>query len=295
MAGSRNIGSLYSELSLRDGNFTKGLKRAGANIGKFAKYSATALAASGAAIGAGLTAGTLKTLEATDSLVDLSNQTGIAVADTMKLQQAYKDGGRAADMMGKDVAKMQKSIVTAAQGGIDPFKGIGLSAKELLEMNPAAQFSAIGSAIMRIQNPAERTAKSLEIFGKGGLGMTTVFGGLEQAEKALGRMPELAQKFGAAMGEANDLIGHLPLKSDQFFMGFTAGVVGELLPNLKKIDNYDFSTLGENLGESLGIGLSFITDGTIWEAFTLHAEKAALTIMTSGKSEPYQPNGQFRC
>lgn len=281
MAGSRNIGSIFSELSLKDTNFAKGLKSAGKAVGTFAKYSATAMAAGGAAIAAGLTAGTLKTLHMTDELVDLSNQTGIAVADTMKLQQAYKDGGREAEALGKDVGKMQKAIVAATQGGADPFVALGLSAQDLLAMNPAAQFEAIGAAIMRIQNPAERTAKALEIFGKGGMGLTTVFEGLPQAEKALGRMPELAQKFGAAMGEANDLIGHLPLKSDQFFMGFTSGIIGEILPNLRLIDNYDFSNLGQNLGESIGIAIASVTDGSVWDMFSMQAEKALLTIQAS--------------
>jgi hypothetical protein len=156
-----------------------------------------------------------------------------------------------------------------------------LSAAELLKMNPAKQFSMIGDAIMRIENPAERTAKLMEIFGKAGAGLTTIFPGLKDAEKSLGRMPELAEKFGAAMGQANDLIGHLPVKSDQFFTGFTAGIIGELLPGLQKIDNYDFTTIGQTLGRNLAIGMQAVTDGTAWELFALQAEKAIATIQVS--------------
>lgn len=251
MAKSRSIGSIYAELSLRDGKFKGGLKAAGAKLKEFAGTSAKYAAAATAAGGAALTAGTLRTLDRVDALGDLSAQTGVAIGDMMKLQQAYKMGGREAEMAGKDIGKMQKSLVTAANGGDDPFQSIGLSAKELLKMNPAAQFSSIGEAIMRIANPAERTAKAMQIFGKGGMGLTTVFEGLPDAVTALGRMPQVAQEFGARMGEANDLIGNLPLKADQFFMGFTAGIVDSLLPGLNAVNEFDFTTLGQNLGKSL--------------------------------------------
>ena len=284
MAKSRSIGGVYASLSLRDGGFKSGLKSARKGLNDFGskavKGAALGVAALAAGLAAAAVAGTRSTLSMVDDLGDVAKQTGVAVADMMKLQQAYKDGGRAAEMTGKDIAKMQKSIFGAASGGEDPFTAIGLSAKELLQLNPAAQFEQIGAAIMRIQNPAERTAKAMEIFGKGSMGLTTVFDGLPGAATALGRMPELAQKFAGAMGEANDLIGHLPLKSDQFFVGFTAGIIGQLLPGLQKIDNYDFTTLGENIGNALSVGFQILTDGSVWELFSLHAKKAINSLQS---------------
>ena len=251
MAKSRSIGGIYASLSLRDKGFKSGLKSAGASLKKFGMMAGAAAAAGVAAGAAALTAGTLRTLDHADALGDLAAQTGVAVGDMMKLQQAYKEGGRAAEMTGKDIGKMQKSIVGAASGGEDPFAALGLSAEKLLRMDPAQQFSEIGAAIMRMSNPAERTAKAMEIFGKGGMGLTTVFEGIPAATIALGRMPEVAQEFASRMGEANDLIGNLPLKSDQFFMGFTAGIVDSILPGLNSINEFDFTTLGQNFGNAL--------------------------------------------
>jgi hypothetical protein len=274
MAKSRSIGGIYASLSLRDGGFKKGIKSAAASMKDFAaksaKYAAGATVAGVTALGTALAVGTVHTLDHVDALGDLSAQTGIAIADMMLLQRAYADGGRAAEDVGKDVGKMQKAIVAATQGGKDPFASIGLSAKSLLSMNPADQFKTIGAAIMRIQNPAERTAKAMEIFGKGGMGLTTVFSGIDGAVTSLGKMPATAQQFGAAMGEANDLLGHLPIKSQQFFTGFTAGIVGELLPQLKRIDEYDFTEVGMSVGASLATGFQGLLDGTI---FTVISEK----------------------
>ena len=277
---SRSIGGIYASLSLKDTGFKAGLKSASEKLKSFgatsAKWAAVGAVGAGAGMAAGLVAGTKHTLSQVDALADLSAQTGLAVDDMMKLQQAYKDGGREAEMAGKDIGKMQKAIVGANNGGPDPFAPIGLSVKDLISMNPAQQFNAIGAAIMRISNPAERTAKAMEIFGKGGMGLTTVFGSIPQVEKALGRMPELAKKFAGAMGDANDLIGHLPLKSDQFFVGFTAGIIGELLPALEKIDNFDFTTIGQSLGADLATVFQSISDGSAWEIFELYAEKAVM-------------------
>ena len=273
MARSRSIGNIYAELSVKD-KMAHGINSATKKLAAFSKYAVAGSAAIGATVIAGLAAGTKHTLSMADDLVDVSTQTGIAIADMMRLQQAYKDGGRAASMTGKDIGKMQKTLVTAVGGGNDPFAALGLSASELINLDPADQFKQIGAAIMAIQNPAERTAKAMGIFGKGGMGLITVFEGLPAAERALGRMPAVAQQFGKAMGEANDIIGHLPLKSDQFFMGFTAGILGTIMPGLQQIDNFDFTNIGKDLGEAIAEGFQMITDGTILELMNLQVIKS---------------------
>ena len=284
MAKSRSIGGIYASLTLRDRGFKSGLKSAGAALKKFGVMAGAAAAAGAAAGAAALTAGTLRTLDQVDALGDLSAQTGVAIGDMMRLQQAYKEGGRAAEMAGKDIGKMQKSLITAASGGDDPFTAMGLSARELLEMDPAEQFNAIGEAILKIKNPAERTAKAMEIFGKGGMGLTTVFEGIPAAAIALGRMPEIAAEFGARMGEANDLIGNLPLKSDQFFMGFTAGIVDSILPGLNLINQQDFTTMGQTLGNALVWGVEMAGDVfNVWAA-TINSAFDYWSSVFSGES-----------
>ena len=247
MSRAKSIGNVYAELSVRD-KMTMGLAKAGKSLSKFGKqatrYAGAGLAAGTAAAGVALIAGTKRTLDMTDAVGDLAAQTGISVSGMMKMQQVYKDGGRSAEMASKDIGKMQKSIVTAAEGAVedDPFAKIGLSARELIELAPEKQFKMIGDALMRIENPALRNARAMEIFGKGGVGLASVFGNAEKSVKSLGRMPELAEQFADRMGGANDIIGRLPVKSDQFFMGFTAGIIDEMLPALRQADEMDFTT-----------------------------------------------------
>jgi hypothetical protein len=290
MAKARSIGGIYASLSLRDGGFKRGLKSASKELKDFGGRALRGAAVGVAALATGMTAaaivGTKSTLKMVADLDDVSNQTGIAVADMMRLQMAYKVGGREASNTGKDIGRMQKAIVAASEGGADPFEELGLSAANLMAMDPAKQFETIGAAIMRIENPAKRTAKAMEIFGRGGMGLTTVFGGFDKAATALGRMPEIAERFVGAMGRADELISDvLPVKSQQFFTGFSAGIIGELLPALEKIDDYDFTDLGLSVGSYIATGFQGLLDGTI---FTIISEKfSAAMIEAVGSFQGY--------
>jgi len=285
MAKSRSIGGIYASLSLRHASFKKGLTAARKSLnefgGKAAKMAGAGIAVGGAAIAAGMAVGMKKTMEMAGTLDDASVNTGIAIADMMLLRKSYELGGVAAEGAAKDIAKMQKALIGAASGGKDPFATLGLSATELLNQNPAQQFSAIGDAIMRIGNPAERAAKAMEIFGKSGGSLINVFGQVDDATQFLGRMPALMQQFAGEMARADDLINELPAKGEQFFTGFTAGVIGELLPALEKMNSHDFTTLGQNLGNALGQGLKILTSGNVWEILNLQFEKW-LTSFQSG-------------
>jgi len=251
---------------------TLGLNKAKKSLTAFARKSAglaasgskyAAVAATGTAVA--LAAGTKGAISMVDAIGDMSAQTGVGVAELMKLQQAYKDGGGNAEDAGKDIAKMQKAIANSKMDGSDPFTSMGLSLEALMNMSPDQQFKTIGDAIMRIENPTLRNAKAMEIFGKSGTKLISVFGSIESSANKLGDMPALAAKFAGAMDEANDIFGRLNTKKDQFFVGFASGIIGELLPNLQKVDEFDFTMLGNNLGKNIAIGFRGLTDGTLLE------------------------------
>jgi len=285
MSRAKSIGNVYAELSVRD-KMTMGLQRAGRSLSKFNKQAVgmggKALAAGMAAASATLIVGTKRTLAMGAELDHLSTQTGMTVSSLMKLGQAYKDNGKDAKSVSKDVGKMQKVISGSADGSMvdDPIAKLGMSAKDLMRLSPEEQFFKIGQAIAAIENPAERTARAMEIFGKGGAGLITVFKGsnLNDVNRSLGRMPMLMQKFSKEMERADTLLGRLPNKSDQFFTGFTAGIVGHILPGLEEINKKDFTELGERLGNAIGKGIQSLRDGTFWEVVGLRALAWAIDV-----------------
>ena len=262
MSKSRSIGSLYAELSIKD-QMTHGLGKAEKSLKAFGSASAKYAAAGAAVMAAAMVVGTKRTLDQIDALSDLSASTGLAVSDLMGLGQAYKEGGMSAEQVAKDIGKMQKALDGANQGMTaqqEIFQRLNLDVKELMQLSPAEQFEKIGKAIMGVQNMTERVSLSRGVFGKGGAGLLAVFENVEEARRSLGKMPAVAQEFADEMGRANDLIGRMPNKFDQFFTGFTAGIVGELVPALEKIDGLDFTDAGEALGKDIAPKVREIAD-----------------------------------
>lgn len=287
---TRNIGGIYAELSLRDLNFRRGLKAAGAGLkslsagaARMAGNVAMAGAAASGAMAAGLAVGTKKTIAAGAELDHLSSQTGVAVSSLMKIQQAYKDAGKGADTAGKDINKMQRAIYEAAQdpgGSMDYFADLGMSAADLMQMSPEEQFFAIGEALKGVGNQTKQAALAMDIFGRSGGELLTVFKGsnLEDVNAALGRMPEVMEQMSVELERADTLMGRLPNKADQFFAGFTSGVIGDIVPGLERIDNFDFTDIGESLGNAVADGVHLLTSGAIWDVFSKGAEIAVLKL-----------------
>lgn len=285
MARARSIGNVYAELSVKD-KMTMGLKKSRAALNK---YGSAALKVGGVVAGAmsaAMIVGAKRTITLGAELDHLSTQTGLAVSSLMTLGQAYKDNGKDAGTVSKDIGKMQKAIFEAFENpstSIDYFKEIGLSAAALMQMSPEEQFFAIGDAIKSIENQTKKTAAAMGIFGRAGAGLITVFEGsnLDDVNASLGKMPQLMQQFSGALERADTLMGRLPNKSDQFFAGFTTGIIGEILPGLEAVNDKDFSLLGENIGIAVSNGIVALKDGKIWEVFSLQGQKAMLGLQTS--------------
>lgn len=288
MAGSKSIGSIFASLSIRDVNFQKGLKKAGDGLAKFGTASLKMGGVAAAAIGAGLLAGSKHAITMGGELTDLSAQTGVAISDLMKIQQAYKDNGKEASSAGKDINKMQKAIFAASKdvgGKSDPFAELGLSAEKLMELNPTEQFFTIANAIKAIENPAEQTAMAMKVFGKSGGELLGVFKGssLDDVNRTLGAMPALMERVAGKFDQVDDILGRLPNKSNQFFTGFTAGIIDQVIPAMEKIDGYDFTSIGESIGQELGSSINAVmnlfSSDEPWTAFILEAELAFAKLL----------------
>lgn len=129
------------------------------------------VAGMGAAIVGGLTGAILHFADAGSALNDLSARTGIGTA-------ALAEFGYAAGMTGTEIAsfesgvkKMQKNL-----GGIGPeskkaqeaLAAMGLSMDMISGLAPEDQFQAIAESIGRIQDPSQKAAAAMAVFGGSG-------------------------------------------------------------------------------------------------------------------------------
>ena len=168
------MSAIVSELVLKTGAFNAGIKNAEKGLqslkGGVMGFKGVLMGAF-AAITTGAAAMKLRDqFDLGRQLNELSSATGTSVKDLMVLQKAFGMSGVEAEKVAPMIGRMRKTIVSAAGGGAgrDVFGKMHLSIKELGKMNAADQMKSIGDAIMRIQNPTERTAAAMALFGKQG-------------------------------------------------------------------------------------------------------------------------------
>lgn len=111
-------------------------------------------------------------MESIDVVGKLADRMGIATEVITGLGHAADLAGVSQEGLTGGIEKMLKSLAAAAATGKGPaaeaFKGIGLDAQALFNMKPDEAFKRIADGIAKIQNPANRAATAMAIFGKSG-------------------------------------------------------------------------------------------------------------------------------
>lgn len=175
-ASSQSIraGKAYVELFADDSKLVRGLRAAQRKLQAFGSAVQTlgkGLFGVGAGLAAPMATAAKLFADAGSDLVDMSQRTGASV-------EALSELGYAAEQSGTDLAtlegglrKMQKAVVAAANGSdsaVATLSQLGLTAQQLQRLSPDQQFELIADRLSQIQNPAEKAALAMELFGKTG-------------------------------------------------------------------------------------------------------------------------------
>ena len=127
--------------------------------------------AAGAVITAPLIAAAKVAASTGEEYVKMSQRTGMSVEALSALAYSAKTSDVALEEVEVGIKKMQKALFAAASGtqaASVAFARLGLSVNDLMKLSPEAQFDAVGQALLRISNPAERAYLAMELFGKTG-------------------------------------------------------------------------------------------------------------------------------
>lgn len=178
------------EVFTKDINLVKGLNAAARKMKAFASGVAaigtsiagmgTKMLGWGAAMLAPLAAGVKAFLGLGDSLSKMSDRTGISVEALSELTHAANLSGTDTETFENGIRKMQKSLVDAATGtkeSQEAIQRLGLSIDHLMALSPDEQFSTIAEALSRVQDPTQRAAMAMEIFGKSGTKLLPMIAG----------------------------------------------------------------------------------------------------------------------
>jgi hypothetical protein len=270
------MATVSTKLTLDTSGFNRGIKSAESGLSKFKSSAGPAVMAgiaagfaAAAAAAAGLAVGIKSALDLGGALSDLSTRTGVAAGELRILQEAFARNGLSAEKVGPSINKMQRALVEAGDGtgpAAEAFKMLGISVDGLRGMDASSQFSAIGQAINSIPDPAGRAAAAMQIFGKSGGEMLTLFansGAMNEAARSVGDQADILTRNANLFDQASDILGSVATKMQGFFVGVADTLVPALMPLLEAADGIDLSGLGQDLGNAIAFGLTVITSGNL--------------------------------
>lgn len=121
---------------------------------------------------------------AIDSTLKLSRSLGISYQELRTLQLAADLSGASSEQLATAFTRAQVTISKASNGNKEAVASLGrlgLAVDDLAGKSVTEQFSAIGAAISRIDDPAQRAAAAVAIFGRSGAELLPVFQGLPES------------------------------------------------------------------------------------------------------------------
>ncbi len=189
-------------------------------------------------------------------LSDVSAQTGIAVGDLVVLRQAFDNAGVGADAVGPAINRMQKALAGVSEDGEpsnDALVRLGITMGEIRSLSPAEQFARVASGIAAIQDPTERAATAMKIFGRKGGEMMALFKDPEAmvvAAQQVGGLASTMQANAARFDSISDAFGAAGLKGQQFAAALTAAIAPALDEVAAALNKTDLTGLGESVGSA---------------------------------------------
>lgn len=113
-----------------------------------------------------------------DSTNKLSRALGVSFGELQRLQLAADLSGASSETLANAFTRAQVTITRAAAGSPEAVRGLralGLAVDELAGLSATEQFQAIATAINGIENPAQRAAAAVSIFGRSGAQLLPTF------------------------------------------------------------------------------------------------------------------------
>ena len=242
---------------------------------RIAKFAAAFIAVR--AVAGVVTAGFDRFKDALDvggKLSDLSANTGIAVGDLVVLQQEFANAGKSAEDIGPVFGKMAKTL----QGGAadDTIKKLGINLEELKKKTPAEQFRALGTAINSVQDPSQKAAASMEIFGRSGAELLALFSsnGFGEAAARSARRRRFWRRTPTLFDDVSDKLALTGMKVRGFWVGVAEKVAPVLKPLLDKFASLDLASWGQKAGEAVAFIVQAFADGKVGDILFTSAKIA---------------------
>ena len=175
--------------------------------------------------------------DAGSALDDMSQRTGASVEALSGLGYAAKMSGAELEDVEKGLRTMQKGLAAGDTG----FEKLGLSIESLKGLSPDEQMKVIADKLAAIEDPGERAAAAMDIFGKSGANLMPLLSGGSQGINGL--ISE-ADSLGVIMsGEAAS----------------SAAILGDAIDQVSIVIGSLVNTIGAQLAPAFTAVLSVVT------------------------------------
>jgi hypothetical protein len=201
MASGKQVeaGGAFVRIFADDSPLRRALKSAAERIKNFAKPFIGA----GKLIGGALTVAAVAVVGLTKKFANYADAIGDAAARTGLSAQALSELGYAAQLSGSNVEDLerafrvfQKQLVSGANA--NALKNLGIDAESLKKASPDKQLDTIIAALAKIQDPTQKAATAMQVFGKAGANLVPL---LNEGEAGIAKLRGEAQKLGVSLSD----------------------------------------------------------------------------------------------
>lgn len=258
--------------------------RLGSQFASAAMQMAKAGAMIGAAV-AGFAAFKLSRLigqemDAIDQTAKLSDRLGITTEALVGLQHASDLAGVSSEQLSNGIGKLYKTLDDARLGlstATDAFDLVGIRAADISAMSPEDAFLAVADAIAKMEDPMQRNAAAMKIFGRAGGDLLPLMQsgaeGIRQAQAEAERLGLTFSRVDAAKVEqANDALTRM----SAVFVGIGRTLAIELAPFIDAlaVKFTDAAGAGEGMGAKVVTAFEWVVTGIAKAADCLELLKA---------------------
>lgn len=299
------------------------------SIGDSIKGSFDKIAVAAGASLAAITAFSIKSAvdfaDTGEKIANLSIQTGISAGALSGMKAAADEMGLSVEGVTGGVKKMQINLASMAgdtKKADEALKPLGLRFKDIKDLKPEDQLFKLGDAIAKIQDPTERTAAAVQLFGKSGTELLPFFNEgnasladmVKHAKDAGVYFDDLSANKAAALDAAFDNMKTSVAGAAQQFAVALApaitGIVEKITPLLQAVSSW-IEKNPELTIQILGVTAAILglltimpviigTVGALSTAFLVLAANpiilviAAIAALVAGLVTAYQTNEKFR-
>jgi len=201
-AGKVRQGGVFVEIGADAKAFFATLSKVNAQIGKAGKAMAmmgARMTAVGTTITAPIAAAAAVFSKVGDSVQKMAIRTGLSTEAVSGLAFAAEQSGTDIATLEKGIRTMQRTLDEAATKGgaaAEAFQRLGLDVAKLSQMSPEQQFMAMADALAAVQDPGERAALAMKVFGKAGASLVPLVAG---GAAGINELTAEAQRLGLIM------------------------------------------------------------------------------------------------